>query len=237
MKTEIEIFKNERFGEIRVAGTSDEPLFCLADVCKSIGVANARNVKDRIDKEDVRQVDTLTNGGMQKLTYVTEAGLYDVIIRSDSDMAKPFRKWVTNEVLPSIRKHGAYATEETIDKIISDPDYGIKLLTTLKEERAARIEAERRNAILMHVNKTYTATEIAKELNMKSAQELNNKLGDMGIQYKVNKTWVLYSDYANLGYEDIKQEVLDNGKVVYHRKFTQSGRDFILGLFKDNKNK
>ena len=237
MKTEIEIFKNERFGEIRVAGTSDEPLFCLADVCKSIGVANARNVKDRIDEEDVRQVDTLTNGGMQKLTYVTEAGLYDVIIRSDSDMAKPFRKWVTNEVLPSIRKHGAYATEETIDKIISDPDYGIKLLTTLKEERAARIEAERRNAILMHVNKTYTATEIAKELNMKSAQELNNKLGDMGIQYKVNKTWVLYSDYANLGYEDIKQDVLDNGKVVYHRKFTQSGRDFILGLFKDNKNK
>lgn len=237
MKTEIEIFKNERFGEIRVAGTSDEPLFCLADVCKSIGVANARNVKDRIDEEDVRQVDTLTNGGMQKLTYVTEAGLYDVIIRSDSDMAKPFRKWVTNEVLPSIRKHGAYATKETIDKIISDPDYGIKLLTTLKEERAARIEAERRNAILMHVNKTYTATEIAKELNMKSAQELNNKLGDMGIQYKVNKTWVLYSDYANLGYEDIKQEVLDNGKVVYHRKFTQSGRDFILGLFKDNKNK
>lgn len=237
MKTEIEIFKNERFGEIRVAGTSEEPLFCLADVCKSIGVANARNVKDRIDEEDVHQVDTLTNGGMQKLTYVTEAGLYDVIIRSDSDMAKPFRKWVTNEVLPSIRKHGAYATEETIDKIISDPDYGIKLLTTLKEERAARIEAERRNAILMHVNKTYTATEIAKELNMKSAQELNNKLGDMGIQYKVNKTWVLYSDYANLGYEDIKQEVLDNGKVVYHRKFTQSGRDFILGLFKDNKNK
>ena len=237
MKTEIEIFKNERFGEIRVAGTSDEPLFCLADVCKSIGVANARNVKDRIDEEDVRQVDTLTNGGMQKLTYVTEAGLYDVIIRSDSDMAKPFRKWVTNEVLPSIRKHGAYATEETIDKIISDPDYGIKLLTTLKEERAARIEAERRNAILMHVNKTYTATEIAKELNMKSAQELNNKLGDMGIQYKVNKTWVLYSDYASMGYEDIKQEVLDNGKVVYHRKFTQSGRDFILGLFKDNKNK
>lgn len=237
MESNIEIFKNERFGEIRVAGTSEEPLFCLADVCKSIGVANARNVKDRIDEEDVRQVDTLTNGGVQKLTYVTEAGLYDVIIRSDSDMAKPFRKWVTNEVLPSIRKHGAYATEETIDKIINDPDYGIKLLTALKEERVARIEAERRNAILMHVNKTYTATEIAKELNMKSAQELNNKLGQLGIQFKVNKTWVLYSNYADLGYEDIKQEVLDNGKVVYHRKFTQSGRDFILGLFKNNKDK
>lgn len=177
------------------------------------------------------------NGGIQQLVYVNEKNLYKVIMRSDKPQAEPFQDWVCGEVLPSIRKHGAYATEETIDKIINDPDYGIKLLTALKEERVARIETERRNAILMHVNKTYTATEIAKELNMKSAQELNNKLGQLGIQFKVNKTWVLYSNYANLGYEDIKQEVLDNGKVVYHREFTQSGRDFILGLFKNNKDK
>ena len=103
----ISIFKNERFGEVRVAGTSEEPLFCLADVCKAIGISNARNVKDRLDSEDVHLVDTLTNGGIQKLSYVTESGLYDVIIRSDSEKAKPFRKWVTGEVLPSIRKHGA----------------------------------------------------------------------------------------------------------------------------------
>ena len=83
----------------------------------------------------------------------------------------------------------------------------------------------------MHVNKTYTATEIAKELNMRSAQELNSRLGEMGIQFKVNNTWVFYSKYSNLGYEEVKQEVLDSGKVVYHRKFTQLGRDFILGLF------
>ena len=123
-----------------------------------------------------------------------------------------------------------YATEDTIDKILNDPDYGIRLLTKLKEEREARIEAEKKNAILMHVNKTYTATEIAKELNMKSAQQLNAKLEEMGIQYKVNNTWVLYSQYSNLGYEEIKQEVLDSGKVVYHRKFTQMGRDFIVNL-------
>lgn len=228
----IEIFKNERFGEVRVVGTKDEPLFCLADVCRAIGIINARNVKDRLDVDDVRLVDTTDSlGRKQQLNYVTESGLYDVIIRSDSEYAKPFRKWITSEVLPSIRKHGAYATEETIDKIISDPDYGIKLLTTLKEERAARIEAERRNAILTHVNKTYTATEIAKELNMRCAQKLNSRLGEMGIQFKVNNTWVFYSKYSNLGYEEVKQEVLDSGKVVYHRKFTQLGRDFILGLF------
>ena len=102
------MFSNPQFGEIRTAGTPDEPLFCLADVCQSIGISNARNVKSRIDEEDVRQVDTLTNGGIQSITYVTESGLYDVILRSDSPNAKPFRKWVTSEVLPSIRKHGAY---------------------------------------------------------------------------------------------------------------------------------
>lgn len=74
-------------------------------------------------------------------------------------------------------------------------------------------------------------TEIAKELNLKSATELNKMLADKRIQYKVNDTWVLYSDYSNLGYEDIKQEVLDSGKVIYHRKITQLGREFILGLF------
>ena len=237
MESNIEIFKNEHFGEIRVAGTSDEPLFCLADICRILDIKNVSDCKSRLDQRGIVLSDTPTNGGIQQLVYVNEKNLYKVIMRSDKPQAEPFQDWVCGEVLPSIRKHGAYATEETIDKIINDPDYGIKLLTALKEERVARIETERRNAILMHVNKTYTATEIAKELNMKSAQELNNKLGQLGIQFKVNKTWVLYSNYANLGYEDIKQEVLDNGKVVYHRKFTQSGRDFILGLFKNNKDK
>ena len=111
---EIQLFKDERFGEVRVAGTSEEPLFCLADVCKAIGIANPRNVKDRLEEDDVRQMDTIdTLGRTQQVNYVTESGLYDVIIRSDSENAKPFRKWVTSEVLPSIRKSGGYiATKE-----------------------------------------------------------------------------------------------------------------------------
>ncbi len=133
-------------------------------------------------------------------------------------------------MLPTIRKHGAYATDDTIDKIIANPDFGIKLLTELKDERQKRIESERQNAILMHVNKTYTATEIAKECNLKSANELNKLLNDKGVQFKSGGTWVLYSKYANLGYEEIKQEVLDNGHVIYHRKFTQIGRKFIIDL-------
>lgn len=93
-----------------------------------------------------------------------------------------------------------------------------------------RITAEKQNAILMHVNKTYTMTEIAKELNMRSASSLNKKLADMRIQFKQNGTWVLYSKYSSCGYEEIKQEVLDSGRVVYHRKITQIGREFIVNL-------
>lgn len=105
----------------------------------------------------------------------------------------------------------------------------ILLLALEAEERAEK--AERTIAILTHVNKTYTATEIAKELGFKSANELNKHLHEKGIQFKQNDTWVLYSKYANLGYVEIKQEVLDNGKVVYHRRFTQIGREFLLNLF------
>ena len=145
---EIQIFSNPQFGDIRTAGTADNPLFCLADVCKAVGIANARNVKSRLDEEDVHLVDTPTNGGIQQLSFVTESGLYETIIRSDSETAKPFRKWVTNEVLPSIRKHGAYMSEQVIERTLSDPDYLIQLATTLKDERKARLEAEQRAAAL-----------------------------------------------------------------------------------------
>ena len=105
----------------------------------------------------------------------------------------------------------------------------ILLLALEAEERAEK--AEKTVAILMHVNKTYTATELSKEIGFKSANELNEKLYEKKIQFKQNGTWVLYSKYANLGYVEIKQEVMDNGKVVYHRRFTQLGREFLLKLF------
>lgn len=159
---------------------------------------------------------------------VTDA--YPIEVQSRIDRLHKFKHWVTSEVLPSIRKHGIYATDNVIDNILNNPDFGIQLLTKLKEERAARVKAERRNAILTHVNKTYTMTEIAKELNMKSAIQLNKLLAEKKIQYQVNGTWVFYSQYSNLGYEEIKQEILDSGKVIYHRRITQIGRKFILDL-------
>ncbi len=113
----------------------------------------------------------------------------------------------------------------------ANADFVALLERKYEEERAARVKAEQTNAVLMHVNKTYTATEIAKELGMKSAAELNQRLAEKRIQFKQNDTWLPFSEYADCGYFEIKQEVLDSGKVIYHRRITQLGREFILGLF------
>ena len=168
--------------------------------------------------------------GKELPDFIPENIFYRLAMKAKNEVAEKFQAKVADEIIPSIRKHGIYATDKVIDDILNNPDFGIELLTKLKEERAARVEAERRNAILTHVNKTYTMTEIAKELNMKSAIQLNKLLADKKIQYQVNNTWVFYSRYSDLGYEEIKQEILDSGKAIYHRRITQIGREFILNL-------
>lgn len=231
---EVKLFESKEFGQVRTIIIDNEPYFVGKDVAEALGYAEPRSaVSKKVEECDRGVAEMETPSGKQNMTIINESGLYALIFGSKLESAKRFKHWVTSEVLPSIRKHGIYATDNVIDNILNNPDFGIELLTKLKEERSARVEAEKKNAILTHVNKTYTMTEIAKELNLKSATELNKILADKHIQYKVNNTWVFYSDYSNLGYEDIKQEVLDNGHVIYHRKITQIGRAFILGLFKE----
>lgn len=230
---EIQIFKSESFGKVRVAGTSEKPLFCAKDVAISLGYSDTSDAIKRHCKSGEKVFCPHANGvGGTNMIYIPEKDVYRLIMRSNLPDAEKFQDWVCDEVLPSIRKHGIYATESVIDNILNNPDFAIELLTKLKEERTARIEAEKKNDILMHVNKTYTATEIAKELGLKSAVELNKMLESKKVQFKINGTWVLYSDYSQCGYEEVKQEVLDNGKVIYHRRFTQLGREFILKTLK-----
>lgn len=142
----IQIFNNPSFGNVRVAGTEVAPLFCLADVCKALGLS-AKGVNQRLGDEVISNypiADSL--GRTQQALFVNEDGLYDVILDSRKPEAKQFRKWITSEVLPTIRKHGAYMTDNIIEKTLSDPDYLIQLATTLKQERQQRIEAERKVA-------------------------------------------------------------------------------------------
>ena len=233
----LQVFTKDEFGTIRTVQMDNETYFVGKDVAEALGYKNTRDALVAHVAEEDKNTVAISDGnrGNPNQTVINESGLYALIFGSKLESAKRFKHWVTSEILPSIRKHGIYATDNVIDNILNNPDFGIELLTKLKEERAARLEAERKNAILTHVNKTYTMTEIAKELNMKSATELNKYLAEKKIQYKVNGTWVFYSDYSNLGYEDIKQEVLDSGKVIYHRKITQLGREFIIGLFEEKR--
>lgn len=139
---EIKIFQNEQFGQIRiVVNENNEPLFCLADVCNVLGLRQG-DVRQRLEEGVVSTQPLETSGGVQQANFVTEDGLYDAILDSRKPEAKKFRKWVTSEVLPSIRKHGAYMTNETLEKALTSPDFLIQLATNLKEEKQKRIEAE-----------------------------------------------------------------------------------------------
>lgn len=234
MKESKIIDQREVLGKnFRVYGTAEEPLFLAKDVAEWIDYAktgkgsyDVSRMLNTVDEDEYLVRKVFVSGQRRDMKFLTEDGLYEVLMQSTKPIAKQFKKKV-KEILKSIRQNGMYAKDELLD----NPDLLFEVVIKLREERQARLKAENTINILTHVNKTYTTTEIAKEIGMKSAIELNNALKLHKIQYKQNNTWVLYSDYSSLGYEDIKQEVLDNGKVIYHRRWTQRGREFILNYF------
>ena len=232
----VEIFKNDAFGEIRVVMVDGEPWFVAADVCKVLGLEQVTRAMNRLDEDEkglLKVTHPQNHSKFMDVNGVNEPGLYHLVLCSTKPEAKPFKRWIAHDVIPAIRKHGGYLTPDTIEKVLSDPDTIIRLATDLKAEKQKRLQAEKQRDILLHVQKTYTSTEIAKEIGMKSAQALNLWLAEKGIQFKQNGTWVLYSKYADLGYTEIKQNVLDNGKIVYDRRWTNYGRDFILKLWEE----
>lgn len=227
---DIQEYCNEEFGKIRAFQSNGQPWFCLVDICKVLGLEQTSRVKERLNKDGVttsKVMDTL--GRIQLANFVDESNLYKVIFQSRKSEAEKFTEWVTSEVLPSIRKHGMYAVDELLD----NPDVLIAVATKLKEERVARLEAEKQRDKLIHQGKLYTTGEIAKELGLSSATKLNGLLAEMKIQYKQNNTWLLYSKYCEKEYISIKQQQLDSGKIIYDRKWTGIGRDFILEKFKE----
>lgn len=142
---EIKIFKNERFGEIRTAGTSEEPLFCLADVCRVLEIKNVSDCKSRLIKKGIVLTDTPTNGGVQHLIYISEQNLYKVIMRSDKPQAEPFQDWVCGEVLPSIRKTGGYIAakpDDTPEEIMARALIIAQETMKRQSERISKLQVE-----------------------------------------------------------------------------------------------
>jgi prophage antirepressor-like protein len=118
MFMELQIFSNSEFGEIRTITKDNEPMFCLADVCKALEISNVGNVKQRLSEKGIHTADTLTKGGIQKMTFISEANLYKTIFQSRKESAERFTDWVTSEVLPSIRKTGSYSKPLTTSEQI-----------------------------------------------------------------------------------------------------------------------
>ncbi len=240
--SEIMLFCHEQFGEIRTLKIDGEPWFGGKDVALSLGYTNpAKALRDHVDSDDVTVNDSFTvNGTQGKL--INESGLYSLILSSKLPSAKAFKHWVTAEVLPSIRRNGAYLTAETLHRTMSDPRELAKLLNTLADEQEKRQKLEEENAFLtvkaryydqiLNSKNSVPVTQIAKDYGM-SAVAFNKLLHELRIQFPIRNSWVLYAEYSDKNYTQSKTYQIGEDKSVMHTCWTQVGRLFLYQFLKE----
>lgn len=254
MQTNIQVFNNPEFGQVRTVMVENEPWFIGKDVAIALGYSNPRDALSRhVDKEDKGVVNHDTLGGSQSVAIINESGLYSLIISSKLPTAKKFKHWVTSEVLPSIRRHGAYMTAEKIEEVLCNPDTIIKLATDLKAEQQKRQEAERQ----IEANKgkvTYAEAmlgckssclvgELAKILTLNGIiigqnrlfmwLRANNYLGKSGSNYNMPA-----QRYMEQGLFDIKPTLhSENENLVmgFTTKVTPKGQMYFINGFKSGR--
>lgn len=245
---ELQMFNYNGVNGLRVLIKDGEPWFVAKDACDLLELGDVSKAVGRLDEDEKGTSSIPTLGGPQEMLCVNEPGLYALILSSRKQEAKQLKRWVTHEVLPDIRKHGIYATDSVVDKILDDPDFGIKLLQQYKEEKDKRKALELENAKKSQIinelqpkatyydlvlqNKTLLPiTKIAKDYGL-SGQALNGLLHEFGVQYKMGDTWLLYTKYADKGYTQSKTHVIDADKSKINTYWTQAGRLFIYSLLK-----
>ena len=236
---------------VRTLTINNEPFFVGKDVAEILGYTRTADaIRAHVDGEDKGVGKMQTPGGVQEMTVINESGLYSLILGSKLPSAKRFKRWVTSEVLPSIRKHGLYATEE----LLNNPDVMIAVLTELKNTRAKNSTLETQIAVQnqqlaeLQPKDTYydvvlncpdlvTITTIAKDFGW-SAIKLNGFLHEHGIQFKQGEIWHLYQEYAEKGYAATRTNLFTGNDGEQHSKehtyWTQKGRLFIYDLLKRN---
>lgn len=252
MGNNLEIFKNDEFGDVRVVIIGDNPWFVGKDVAEILGYTKARNaIAAHVDADDALKWGVIDNVGREQVTtIINESGLYSLILSSKLPTAKRFKRWVTSEVLPAIRRHGLYA----VDEVLENPDMLISALTSLKAERARNAELEETVAIqsqqiaelqpkasyydLVLNNKDLVSISvIAKDYGW-SAQRMNEYLHKKGVQFKRQRTWLLYQRYAEKGYTSTKTHSYLGSDGDVHISvstcWTQKGRLFIYDLLKSD---
>ena len=235
---------------VRTVMKDGNPWWVLKDVCSVLEIGNSRDVMARLDSDE-KGVDIIdTPGGKQEVSIINESGLYSVILVSRKPEAKKFKRWVTHEVLPSIRRHGLYATDE----LLANPDFLIQALQKLKAERAKNAEltttisiqeqqiAEMKPKasyydVVLNCKDAVSITTIAKDYG-KSGRWFNEYLHNLGVQFRQGKIWLLYQKYAQHGYTTTKTHTYPGNDGTMHSKvhtyWTQKGRLFIYELLKDH---
>lgn len=253
---ELQTFSNAELGSVRTVTIDSKPYFVGKDVAEILGYSNTRDaLAKRVDDEDkfdgVAICDSI--GRERKPVLINESGLYSLILSSKLPGAKKFKRWVTSEVLPAIRRHGMYAT----DDLIANPDIAIAAFTALKQERekakalAETVAVQNQQIAEMKPKVSYydivlqckdvlPISVIAKDYGW-SANKMNKYLHNKGVQFKQgNKIWLLYQKYADKGYTSTKTHVYsdshNNQHTAVHTYWTQQGRLFIYSLMKSDGN-
>ncbi|MFK4966056.1 phage antirepressor KilAC domain-containing protein [Lactococcus garvieae] len=235
--------------QVRTVLIESEPWFVVADVAKVIEATNPTDLAKLVDDED-KSRQSLGSGSPKNI--INESGLYQILLRSNNRNAKPFRKWVTREVLPTIRKHGAYMTDAKLEEALLNPDILIDLATQLKDERQARLGLEKENSqlnlelaeatektryldLILDSPDELIVKQIAQDYGM-SAVKFNQILNKLRIQYKQNNQWLLYSRYQGKGYIRSRTfNYIGNDNKQHTRIntcWTQKGREFLYRKLK-----
>lgn len=256
MFMELQIFSNSEFGEIRTITKDDEPMFCLADVCKALELAQPSKVKERLNEKGVRSIPTLTKGGEQKLLYINEPNLYKTIFQSRKDSAERFTDWVTGEVLPSIRKNGGYiagqetmSDEELMAKALLVANNKIAERDRVIEQKQARIEQMKPKEIFADaVSASHTSIlvgDLAKLICQNGYQIGQKRLFDWlranGYLIKSGSSYNMPTQrYVEQGLFEIKESNLVNpdGSVRITRtpKVTGKGQVYFVNKFLSKEN-
>ena len=245
----IQIFNNPDFGEVRTIEENGAVLFCGSDVARALGYSNPRDALSRHCKGVVKR-DTPTESGIQEMSFIPEPDLYRLVFSSKLPTAEKFTDWVTSEVLPTIRRHGMYATPDTVEKMLADPDTTIKLLETIKQERAARMaleakaEADKPKVLFADaVSASHTSIlvgDLAKLLRQNGVEIGQNRLfsflREKGYLCSQGERYNLPTQRSmDRGWFQVKETTINqpNGSVRITRtvKVTGKGQQYFINLF------